>query len=75
MIRKTSKSRHLRRQLSPTLNVLLEYEPIIETLERKRDRAPQKEEKWVLNHNKFDLSRHLRRTVRTCESMQTFMFG
>ena len=41
MIRKTSKSRHLRRQLSPTLNVLLEYEPIIETLERKRDRAPQ----------------------------------
>ena len=42
--------------------MLLEYEPNIEIFERKRDRAPQKEEKWVLNHNKFDLSRHLRRT-------------
>ena len=57
-----SKSGHLRRQLSPTLNVLLEYEPNIEILERKRDRAPQKEEKWTLNHNIFDLSRHLRRS-------------
>ena len=47
MIRKTSKSGHLKRQLSPTLNVLLEYEPNIEIFERKRDRAPQKEEKWV----------------------------
>ena len=44
MIRKTSKSGHLMRQLSPTLNVLLEYESNIEILERKRDRAPQKEE-------------------------------
>ena len=56
-----------------------EYEPNIEILERKRDRASQKEEKWVLNHNIFDLSRHLRRTVRTVklkfETMfQTFYF-
>ena len=35
---------------------------LIKILERKHDWDQKKEEKWVLNHNKLDLSRHLRRT-------------